>query len=114
MSNLNNSVRLIGHLGANPDVKEFGDNKKVARLNMATNDTYRDQQGKKITQTQWHNLVAWGKMANMAEKYLTKGSHVAVEGKLTNRSWEDGEGTKRYITEVVVSEIRMLDKAQQS
>lgn len=114
MSTLNNSVRLIGHLGANPEIKEFGDNKKVARISLATNDTYRDQQGKKITQTQWHNLVAWGQIANVASKYLTKGSHIAIEGKLTNRSWEDKEGAKRYITEVVVSEIQMLDKAQQN
>lgn len=114
MSTLNNSVRLIGHLGANPEIKEFGESKKVARISLATNDTYRDQQGKKITQTQWHNLVAWGPSASFASKYLTKGSHVAIEGKLTNRSWEDKEGTKRYITEVVVNEFQLLDKAQQS
>lgn len=113
MSTINNSVRLIGHLGANPEIKTFGENKKVAKLSLATNDSYRDAEGNKVTQTDWHNVVAWGPSASFAEKYLTKGSHIAIDGKLTNRSYEDKEGTKRYVTEVVVNEFQLLDKAPQ-
>ena len=110
MNNLRNSVRLIGNLGAAPEVKNLDKGNKVARINMATNETYTNQKGEKVTETQWHNLVAWGKTAEIAEKYLNKGSEVAVEGKLTYRSYTDKEGVKKYVTEVVVNEILMLDK----
>lgn len=110
MNSLRNRVQLIGHLGVTPDVKEIGNNKKVARFSLATNDSYRDKEGKQIEETQWHNIVAWGKQAELAEKYFEKGKEIALEGKLTTRSYEDKEGNKKYITEVVASEFLMLGK----
>lgn len=112
MNNLRNSVRLIGNLGANPEVKEFEKGKKVARLNLATNETYTNQKGEKVTETNWHNLVAWGKSAEIAEKYYTKGCEIAIEGKLTNRSYTDKDGAKKYITEIVVNEMMMVGKKE--
>lgn len=110
MNNLRNSVRLIGNLGAAPEVKNFEKGNKVAKLTLATNETYTNAKGEKVTDTQWHNLVVWGKPAEIAEKYLTKGSEVAIEGKLTSRSYTDKEGVKKYITEIVVNDFLMLDK----
>lgn len=108
MNTLKNSVQLIGHLGNDPQVKQLESGRTVANLSMATNDSYKNKQGEKVEETQWHDLVAWGKTAEIAEKYLKKGSKVAVEGKLTHRSYEDKEGTKRYVTEIVVNELLML------
>ncbi len=108
MNTLKNKVQLIGHLGMNPDVKHLENGKTVAKLSIATTDWYRTQDGEKKSETQWHNLVAWGKTAEIAEKYLKKGSEVAVEGKLTSRSYENKEGVKKYVTEVVINEILML------
>lgn len=108
MLNLKNRVQLIGNLGMDPEVKKLESGKTMAKISLATNDTYKNQKGEKVTDTQWHNLVAWGKTAEIAEKYLKKGSEVAIEGKLTSRSYEDKEGVKKYITEVVVNEILML------
>jgi single-strand DNA-binding protein len=110
MNSLKNSVRLIGNLGADPEVKTFEKNRKMARVNLATNETYTNSEGVKITDTCWHNLVAWGKTASFVEKYLGKGSEVAVEGKLTSRTYTDKEGNKKYITEVVVIDILMLGR----
>jgi single-strand DNA-binding protein len=108
MNNLNNNVRLIGRLGMNPEVKELNSGKKLAKFSIATQDTYKDEDGKRVSDTQWHNLVVWGKQAEIAGKYLKKGSEVAVEGKLTSRSYTDKEGVKRYVTEIVISEFLML------
>jgi single-strand DNA-binding protein len=105
---LKNKVQLIGNLGANPEIKTLEGGKKLARFSIATNETYRNAKGEKVTQTQWHNLVAWGKVAEIAEKYLSKGSEIAIEGKLTNRSYNDKDGNKKYITEVQVNEVLML------
>lgn len=105
---LKNKVQLIGNLGNKPEIRTLEGGKKMARFSVATNETYRNAQGEKITETQWHNLVAWGKVAEIAEKYLDKGSEVAIEGKLTNRSYQDKEGNKKYITEVQVNEVLML------
>lgn len=80
----------------------------MARFSMATNETYRNAKGEKVTETQWHTIVAWGKVAELAEKYLTKGSEVAIEGKLINRSYTDKEGVKKYITEVQLNELLLL------
>lgn len=110
MSNLRNSVRLIGFLGNAPEVKEFSKTKKVARMSIATNDSYKNDKGEKVEETQWHNLVLWDKQADIATKYLTKGSEVAIEGKLVSRNYTDKEGNKRYVTEIVVSELVMLGK----
>ncbi|KAA3644353.1 MAG: single-stranded DNA-binding protein [Bacteroidetes bacterium] len=108
MNNLRNKVQLIGHLGMNPEVKHLDGGKTLAKLSIATSERYTNSKGEKVSDTQWHNLVAWGKTAEIAEKYLKKGSEVAIEGKLTSRSYEDKEGVKKYITEVVISEILML------
>ena len=107
---LKNKVQLIGNLGNNPEVKSLDGGKKVARFNVATSESYRNTKGEKITETQWHTLVAWGKVAEIAEKFLQKGSEVAIEGKLINRSYNDKEGNKKYITEVQVNEILMFGK----
>lgn len=110
MSNLRNSVRLTGFLGSAPEVKSISETKKVAKLNLATNDSYKNEKGEKVEETQWHNLIAWNAQATIAEKYLKKGSEVAIEGKLTNRSYVNKDGIKCYVTEVVVSEILLLNK----
>ena len=105
---LKNKVQLIGHIGSNPDVRSIEGGKKWTRLSIATNETYRNAQGVKITDTQWHNLVAYGKVAELIEKYVVKGSEIAVEGKLINRSYVDKQGLKKYVTEVQVSELLLL------
>jgi single-strand DNA-binding protein len=108
MNTLRNKVQLIGNLGQNPEVKELNGGKKVAKFSLATNESYQNKAGEKVTDTQWHNLVAWGKTADIIEKYLTKGSEVAIEGKLLNRNYTDKDGVKRFVTEVQVSELLML------
>jgi single-strand DNA-binding protein len=110
MNALRNSVRLLGHLGEDPKVRRLESGKSVANFSIATNEVYRDSRGEKQNETTWHRLVAWGKQAEIAEKYLKKGSEITIEGKLTNRSWEDKDGEKHYITEVVVNSLLMLDK----
>ncbi len=108
MSTLRNKVQLIGNLGNNPEIITLESGKKLAKISIATNETYKNAQGEKVTDTQWHNVVAWNKTAEIIEKYLQKGSEVAVEGKLTSRSYEDKDGTKKYITEIVCNELLML------
>ncbi|MFO7368664.1 MAG: single-stranded DNA-binding protein [Bacteroidales bacterium] len=108
MNTLRNKVQLIGNLGQNPEIRTFDNGKALARFSLATTDSYYDSNGKKITETQWHKLAAWGNLAKIAEKYLIKGSEIAVEGKLTHRSYDDKDGKKCYITEVVVSDLVML------
>ena len=108
MKNLRNKVQLIGNLGKDPEVKQLESGKTLAKFSLATSENYKNADGEKVTDTQWHNLVAWGKTAQIAEKYLKKGNKIAIEGKLINRSYEDKEGVKRYVTEVLVSEILML------
>lgn len=108
MKSLRNSVTLIGHLGKDPDVKTYGQNKKAA-FTIATNDSYKNQKGEKITDTQWHNVVLWGKLAGTAEKYLKKGQEVVVEGKLVHRVYETN-GEKKYFTEVNVNDLVMVGR----
>jgi single-strand DNA-binding protein len=105
---LKNKVQLIGNLGGAPEVKTTESGKKLARFSVATNESYRNAKGEKVTETTWHNLVAWGKVAEIAEKYLNKGKEVAIEGKLINRSYTDKDGNKKYITEVEVNELLMF------
>ncbi|WP_297086197.1 single-stranded DNA-binding protein [uncultured Draconibacterium sp.] len=111
MNALRNSVRLLGNLGEAPTVRTLESGKKVANFSLATNEIYRDSRGEKQTETTWHRLVAWGKNAEVAEKYLKKGSEITVEGKLANRQWEDKNGEKHYSTEIVINSMLMLDKA---
>ncbi len=111
---LKNKVQLIGNLGMNPEIKEMTGGKKMARFSMATNESYRDANGQKQTETQWHNLVAWGKVADLAEKFLSKGNEIVIEGKLVNRNYTDKEGIKRYATEILVNEIVLLGRKDAS
>ncbi|MHC9089344.1 single-stranded DNA-binding protein [Tenacibaculum sp. IMCC1] len=112
MNALKNRVQLIGNLGNTPEIITLDSGKKLAKFAIATNETYKNAQGEKITDTQWHNIVAWNKTAEIIEKYLEKGKEVMIEGRLTSRSFEDKEGNKRYITEVVCNELLMLGSKQ--
>ena len=105
MNSLKNSVRLVGNLGMDPEVKIFDGNKKLTKLSLATNDSYKNDKGERITETQWHNLVLWGAQAGIAGDILKKGDELVIEGKLSNRSYIDKDGNKRYATEVVVHEF---------
>lgn len=108
MNTLRNKVQLIGFMGKDAEVKHLESGKTVASISLATSETYKNAAGKKITDTQWHNLVAWGKVAEIIEQHTSKGSEIAVEGKLMNRSYEDKEGIKRYITEILISDVLLL------
>jgi single-strand DNA-binding protein len=107
---MKNSVQLIGHVGQEPEIKTLEAGRKLANITIATNDVYYKENGDKVEKTEWHRVTAWGKTAEIIEKYVTKGKEVAVEGKLTHRSYDDKEGNKRYITEVVLNEILLLSK----
>ncbi len=106
--NIRNKVTLIGNLGNAPEIKTFDGNKKMARVAIATNETYKNKEGERVTDTSWHTLVAWGPLVSILEKYTQKGSKVAVEGKLVNNSYFDKEGIKRYNTEVQLNNLVLL------
>ncbi len=108
MNTLRNKVQLIGNLGNDPEIITLESGKKLAKFSLATNESYKNAKGERVTDTQWHNVVAWGKTAEIIESFVTKGKEVAIEGKLSNRSWEDKDGNKRYTTEVVCIELLML------
>ncbi len=108
MTNLRNRVQLIGNLGNTPEIKDFEGGKKLAKLSIATNESYRNQKGELVKETQWHNVIAWGKTAKIVEEYLDKGAEVCISGKLTSRSYEDAEGNKKYISEIVMQDLLML------
>jgi single-strand DNA-binding protein len=108
MNALRNKVQLIGNLGMDPEIKSLDGGKKLAKLRIATNETYKNAKGERVTETQWHNLIAWGKTAEIVEKFLKKGTEVAIEGKLINSNYTDKEGVKKYFTEIEVSEVLML------
>ena len=112
MSTLRNKVQLIGNIGNTPEIITLDNGKKLAKFSLATNETYKNASGEKVTNTDWHNIVAWNNTAEIIEKYLEKGREVAIEGKLTSRSYDDKDGNKRHITEVVVSELLMLGHKQ--
>ena len=108
MNTLKNKVHLVGNLGFDPEVREIAKGRKVARLSVATNESYKNASGERITDTQWHTVVAWGQTAEMAECLLRKGTPVMLEGRLVHRSYEAKDGSKRYITEVVMSNFQLL------
>ena len=110
MITLRNSVQLIGRLGNEPEIKTFDSGTKKASFSLATNENYYNNKGEKVEETQWHNFVAWGKKVEIIENYLKKGSEVAVQGKLANRSYETPTGEKRYISEISLNELLMLGK----
>jgi len=110
MNAIKNKVQLIGNLGSAPEVKDLENGNKVARFSLATSEYYVNKKGEKVNETQWHNIVIWGKLADIAGRYLQKGSQVVIEGKLSNRNYTDKEGAKKYFTEIVANEMLMLDK----
>ena len=110
MNALRNKVQLIGNLGQDPEVVNLDSGSKLAKFSIATNESYKNSKGERVTETQWHNIVVWGKLADVVEKFLIKGSEVAVEGKLIHRMYETKEGEKRYVSEIKCSELLMLGK----
>ena len=107
---MRNRVQLIGHVGQDPEVKNLEGGKKLATLSVATNDNYVNAKGEKVEQTEWHRAIAWGKTAEIIEKYVLKGKEIAIDGKLTNRSYDDANGVKRYVSEIVINEVLLLSK----
>ncbi len=107
---IKNSVQLIGNLGKDVALTTFDKGRVKAVITIATNDYYTNNKGEKVQQTEWHNLVAWGKTAEMMAQTLSKGNEVAIQGKLTNRSYEDKDGITRYITEILVNEFYKLSR----
>lgn len=110
MKNMKNQVQLIGRLGANPEVKVLENGNKVARFSLAVSETYTNKKGEKVTDVQWHSVVAWGNLAGIAEKILLKGIAVTVDGKLLNRSYVTKEGVKRTVTEIVANELLVMQR----
>ena len=108
MSTIRNQVQLIGNVGQDPTVTTLESGKKVARISLATNEHYKNAKGEKVENTQWHQMVAWGKNAEIIEAYVTKGKELAVKGKLSHRQYDTEEGERRYITEVELTEILLL------
>ena len=108
MNALRNKVQLIGRLGQEPEIINFNDGNKMAKFSLATDDSYKDNKGVKVERTYWHNVVVKNGLVNVIENYVTKGQEIAIEGKLTNRMWEDKEGNKRYVTEILCNELLML------
>jgi len=108
MNKIQNRVKLIGHLGANPEIRSLESGRKVANFRIATNSVYTNEKGERKEDTQWHPIVAWGKLAEISEEHLTKGKKVAIEGKLVHRTYETKDGDKRYVTEILCDELMML------
>jgi single-strand DNA-binding protein len=113
MKNLN-KVMLIGHLGKDPEVKYLDGNNVVANFTVATTESYTGKDGNRVDQTEWHNVVAWRKLAEICEKFLKKGSFVYLEGSIRTRSWEDKDGNKKYTTEILAQDLVLLDKKESS
>jgi len=110
MNTMRNKVQLIGNVGNDPEIKTFDGGKKVVNFTLATNESYKNDKGEKVEQTEWHRISAWGNTAEIIEKFVTKGKEIAIEGKLTHRSYDDKNGEKRYITEAVASDVLLLGK----
>ena len=105
-----NKVTLIGNLGSDPEVQKLADNVSVAKFSLATSESFKDKNGQTHTTTEWHTVILWRSLADLAGNYLQKGSLVYIEGKLKTRQYDDKEGSKRYVTEVVAEQLIMLDK----
>ncbi|MBL0342029.1 MAG: single-stranded DNA-binding protein [Bacteroidetes bacterium] len=108
MNGLKNKVTLIGNLGMDPEIKDTDGGHKRAKVSLATNESFKNSKGEKVTETIWHNLIAWGKTAEFMGKYLQKGNEVVIEGKLINRNYTDTSGVKKYITEVQVNDFLVV------
>lgn len=112
MSTIRNKVQLIGNVGNTPEIRNLDKGKKVASFSIATNEFFKNSKGEKVQNTQWHTIVAWGNTAEIVEQFVGRGKEIAIEGKLTSRSYETNEGDKRYVTEVVANEILFLGNAK--
>ena len=112
MNTLRNSVQLIGNLGKDIELKSFDNGTKLAKFSLATNEFYKNSKGEKVQETQWHNIVAWGKTAEFMDKSLSKGSEVAIKGKLTHRSYDDKNGVTKYISEIVAQEFMKITREE--
>ncbi|MGI5914639.1 MAG: single-stranded DNA-binding protein [Bacteroidales bacterium] len=110
MNNLRNRVQLIGNLGQDPEVKTLESGKRVANFTIATREEFKNAEGQKVSESTWHNIVAWNGLADIVSKYLKKGNEVALEGKLVYRSYEDKSGVTRYVTEIVLNDLALLRK----
>lgn len=108
MSNLRNRVQLVGNLGQDPEIIALENGQNLAKFNIATNESYKNDKGEKVENTQWHPIVAFGKTADIVKQFCVKGKEIAIDGKLTHRSYETKEGEKKYVTEVVANEILLL------
>ena len=113
MSTIKNHVVLIGNLGNDPEVTNFESGSRIAKFSMATNETYKKENGEKTTQTEWHNIVVWGNLVSIVEKYLKKGSEVCIKGKITYRNYQDKQDITKYITEIKADEVLMLGSKQE-
>ena len=111
-NNLKNSVTLIGHLGKDPESREYTTGKRLTRFTLATNDYYKNAEGERVERTQWHNCVGFGKTAELMNDLLKKGKKIALQGKLEYRDYEDKDGNKRKTSEIIVNEFHMLDKVE--
>lgn len=107
-----NKVILVGNLGKDPEIRAMESGTKVATFSLATSESYKNKEGQKVDATEWHNIVAWSGLADLAEKFMKKGSKIYLEGKIRSRNWDDKEGNKRYITEIVAASITLLDKRE--
>jgi single-strand DNA-binding protein len=103
-----NKVILVGRVGKDPEVRHLDNNVSVARFSLATNESYKNKNGEKITNTEWHNIIVWRGLADIASKYIKKGTMLYVEGKIRNRSWDDKDGIKRYTTEIDADNFQLL------
>ena len=110
MQQMQNRVTLVGNLGSDVQITTLSSGNKIARASLATNEYYRDKEGNSATNTQWHNIVGWGARAESMEKFLGKGSHVIIHGRLIHRSYEDNEGNTKYIAEVLVTNFEALNR----
>lgn len=108
MATLRNRVQLMGNLGNDPEIINLDSGKKLAKFSLATNETYTNKKGERVTNTEWHNLVAWGKTAEIVENYLQKGKEVMVVGKLAYNQYETDKGEKKYYTQIEVNELQLL------
>jgi single-strand DNA-binding protein len=109
-----NKVILVGNLGKDPEVRYLEGGTAVANFSLATTEAYKDRTGRRVEQTEWHNIVVWRGLAEIAEKYLKKGMQVYIEGKIRTRSWDDKDGNKRYTTEIVADNMTMLSRKDDS
>lgn len=110
MSTMRNTVQLVGNVGQDPEIRNLEGGKKVASFSIATSESYKNEKGEKVDQTEWHRIVAWGNSAEIIEKYVTKGNQIGIVGKLTHRTYDDKDGIKRNITEVLVNEVLLMSK----